>query len=51
MMPRRLCADWRQEWEAELRYRETLLADRDKLDWRSKLDLLKYSLGAFMDAL
>jgi hypothetical protein len=25
--PRRLRADWRQEWEAELRYREELLAD------------------------
>ena len=25
IVPRRLRADWRQEWEAELRYRETLL--------------------------
>jgi hypothetical protein len=24
IVPRRLRADWRQEWEAELRYRETL---------------------------
>ena len=26
LVPRRLRADWRQEWEAELRYREALLA-------------------------
>ena len=32
IVPRRLRADWRQEWEAELRCRETLLAEWDKLD-------------------
>jgi hypothetical protein len=46
-----LAADWRQEWEAELRYRETLLAEWDKLNWRTKLDLLRRSAGAFVDAL
>ncbi len=51
LVPRRLRADWRQEWEAELRHRETLLAEWDRLDWRSKLDLLLRSLGAFWDAL
>ena len=51
IVPRRLRADWRQEWEAELRYRETLLADWDKLDWRNKLDLLRRSVGAFLDAI
>jgi predicted permease len=51
LVPRRLRADWRQEWEAELQYREALLAEWDKLDWRSKLDLLWHSAGAFMDAL
>src|SRR6058998_1089725 len=51
IVPRRLRADWRQEWEAELRYRETLLAQWDRLDWRSKLDLLWHSLGAFAGAL
>jgi hypothetical protein len=50
IVPRRLRADWRQEWEAELRYREELLADWEKLDWRNKLALLWHSLGAFMDA-
>jgi putative ABC transport system permease protein len=51
IVPRRLRADWRQEWEAELLYRESLLADWDKLDWQNKLDLLWHSLGALMDAL
>lgn len=51
IVPRRLRADWRQEWEAELRNRELLLAEWDKLDWRNKLDLLRRSLGAFWDAL
>ncbi|MEK6322865.1 MAG: ABC transporter permease [Acidobacteriota bacterium] len=51
IVPRRLRADWRQEWEAELRYRELLLADWDKLNWKTKFDLLRRSLGAFRDAL
>jgi predicted permease len=51
IVPRRLRADWRQEWEAELRYRESQLAEWDRLDWRNKLDLLWRSLGAFWDAL
>src|SRR5262249_47297203 len=51
LVPRRLRADWRQEWEAELRHRESLLAEWDKLDRRNKLDLLWHSAGAFMDAL
>ena len=51
IVPRRLRADWRQEWEAELRYREDLLAEWDNLNWRTKLDLLWRSLGAFRDAL
>src|SRR5262245_59295324 len=51
IVPRRLRGDWRQEWEAELRYREELLAAWDNLNWKTKLDLLWHSLGAFMDAL
>ena len=51
IVPRRLRADWRREWEAELRSREILLAEWDRLDWRSKFDLLRRSLGAFWDAL
>jgi putative ABC transport system permease protein len=51
IVPRRLRADWLQEWEAELRYRESQLAQWDKLDRRGKLSLLWHSLGAFADAL
>jgi putative ABC transport system permease protein len=50
-VPRRLRADWKQEWEAELRHREALLADWAKLNWRTKLNLLWRSLGAFWDAI
>jgi predicted permease len=51
LVPRRLRADWQQEWEAELRCRELLLADWDRLDWRHKLDLMRRSTSAFWDAL
>ena len=51
IVPRRLRADWRQEWEAELRYRELLLADWDKLNRKARFGLLRRSLGAFWDAL
>jgi predicted permease len=50
-VPRRLRADWRQEWEAELSYRERMLAEWDRLDWRNKLELLRRSASAFWDAL
>jgi macrolide transport system ATP-binding/permease protein len=51
IVPRRFRARFRQEWEAELEYREALLARWDRLDWRNKLELLWRSLGAFWDAL
>lgn len=51
MVPHRLRADWRMEWEAELQYRETLLSEWDKLNWKTKLDLLWRSTSAFWDAL
>lgn len=51
IVPRRLRSDWRQEWEAELQHREALLSEWERLDWRTKLDLLRRSLGAFWDAL
>src|SRR3989442_15952247 len=50
IVPRRLRADWRQEWDAELRHREQLLAEWDKPHWRMKIDLSRRSLGAFWDA-
>src|SRR5215203_5316847 len=51
IVPGRLRADWRQEWESELQYREAMLADWDRLDWRSKVDLFRRSASAFRDAL
>ena len=51
IVPRRLRADWRQEWEAELRYREALLAEWDRLNWQSRLNLFWRSTSAFWDAL
>ncbi len=51
IVPRRLRADWRQEWEAELHYREVMLAQWERLGWRGKLDLLWRSTSAFWDAL
>src|SRR5262249_51686421 len=51
IVPRRLRADWKQEWEAELQHREAMLAEWDRLDWRNKLDLLWRSTSAFWDAL
>src|ERR1051326_2730082 len=51
IVPRRLRADWQQEWEAELHYREALLEEWEKLNWQTKLDLLWRSTSAFWDAL
>src|SRR5215813_14927866 len=51
IVPRRLRANWRQEWEAELRHREAMLAEWDRLDWRARLDLMWRSKSAFWDAL
>jgi len=51
IVPSRLRADWKQEWEAELQNREDLLVDWDRLDWRNKLDLVRRSTSAFWDAL
>jgi putative ABC transport system permease protein len=51
IVPRRLRADWRQEWEAELRYREALLAEWNNLNLKTKFGLFRRSLGAFWDAL
>jgi predicted permease len=51
IVPRRLRAEWRQEWTAELRCREQRLAQWDRLDRRHKRDLLRRSAGAVWDAL
>jgi hypothetical protein len=38
IVPRRFRTRFRSEWEAELEYREELLARCDRLDWRAKLE-------------
>jgi predicted permease len=51
IVPRRLRADWKQEWESELSHRDAQLSEWDRLDWRAKFDLLRRSASAFWDAL
>jgi putative ABC transport system permease protein len=51
IVPRRFRARFCQEWEAEMEYREDLLARWDRLNWGARLKLLWRSLGAFWDAL
>ena len=51
IVPRRLRSDWRREWEGELRYRELLLVEWDRLNWKTRFHLLRCSLGALWDAL
>ena len=51
LVPRRLRAGWRQEWEAELHHRESMLEEWDRLHWRTKMDLAWRSTSAFWDAL
>jgi predicted permease len=51
IVPRHLRSNWRHEWEAELEYRETMLKQWDRLNWRNKFDLLWRSTSAFWDAL
>src|SRR5262245_44307562 len=50
IVPQRFRTRWRREWEAELEYREALLARWRRLDWRNKLELLRRSSGSFWDA-
>src|SRR5262245_47270093 len=51
IVPQRFRTRWRREWEAELEYREALLARWRRLHWGAKLELLRRSSGAFWDAL
>jgi hypothetical protein len=47
IVPCRLRAGRRREWEAELQHRELLLAEWDRLDWCNKINLLWRSTSAF----
>lgn len=51
IVPGRLRREWQKEWLSELQHREARLRTWRRLDWRTKLDLVKRSLGSFSDAL
>ena len=51
IVPKRLRAEWREEWEGELRHRERVLATWDGVRRRRRAELLRRSAGAFWDAL
>jgi putative ABC transport system permease protein len=51
IVPRRFRVEWKEEWEAELRHRESLLRQWQKLDLKNRLSLFRRSLGSFRDAL
>jgi len=48
IVPRAVRADWLLEWEGELRHREALLLEWDRLDWHHKFDLVRRSTSAFL---
>jgi predicted permease len=51
IVPRRMRAEWREEWEAELGHRERRLAQWNRLDAQHRRDLLRRSSSAVWDAL
>jgi hypothetical protein len=51
IVPKRLRAAWKQEWEAELRHHETRLLRWRQSDWQTRADLLRRSCGSLQDAL
>ena len=50
LVPRRLRAEWRREWEAELQHHESLLGRWRRGGWRDGRELLRHSLGSLKDA-
>jgi putative ABC transport system permease protein len=51
LVPKHLRTEWRQEWQAELQWRESQLAQWDRLNSRNKLRLLSHACGSLLDAL
>jgi putative ABC transport system permease protein len=51
IVPRRIRAEWREEWEAELEHHESLLAKWRRGHARDRGELIRHSLGSFRDAL
>ncbi|HZS46949.1 MAG TPA: ABC transporter permease [Blastocatellia bacterium] len=50
-VPSRLRAEWKLEWQSEGEHRWALLDEWQRLNWRTKLDLLRRGAGALLDAL
>ena len=51
LVPRRLRGEWRREWEAELRHRESSLNEWGRPRPQQRRDLLRRSTSALVDAL
>ena len=49
-IPKRLRAEWRREWEAELLHQESAFANWNSSRWRMRVDLVRQSLGSAWDA-
>jgi putative ABC transport system permease protein len=49
-IPKRLRTEWRREWEAELLHQESAAASWNRPRWRTRMDLLRQSLGSAWDA-
>ncbi len=50
VVPARSRAEWRAEWEAEVRHRWQTLDRGEHHDWRTRMDLFRRALGALPDA-
>ena len=51
IVPRRFRSEWKQEWEAELHHRESLLRRWRRSDWNTRRSLLRLSVSSIWDAL
>src|SRR5881397_1909749 len=51
IVPRRFRPEWKQEWEAELHHRESLLRQWRRSDWTTRRTLLRLSMSSIWDAL
>jgi putative ABC transport system permease protein len=49
-IPKRLRTEWRREWEAELLHQESAFANWNRPRWRTRMDLVRQSLGSTWDA-
>ena len=49
-IPKRLRPEWRREWEAELLHQESNFAKWNRPRWRTRMDLVRQSLGSTWDA-